>query len=421
MNGTESLTRSGVGTGQPTILDRWARDTLRRGLAGLRRGSLTIREAGGDEARFEGDLDGPKAVITVYDPAFYRRMLLDGENGAGESYIRGEWSADSLASVVSLGILNRRDLKRGSPLFWLGTLGAWVAHRARPNTRTGARQNIRAHYDLGNDFFELFLDPSMTYSCAWFKDPGAAVRDLEPLLQEAQTRKYRRIADKTGLREGDHVLEIGCGWGGFAEIAARDYGCHVTGLTISEEQAHYARARMERAGLSENVTIELRDYRTLTGRFDHVVSIEMLEAVGHRFLPKYFDTIDRVLRPGGRAVVQVITLPDERYLRYRLRPDYIQKFVFPGAHLPSLGAMTRAMRRANLQVVDREDLAAHYAPTLAVWHRRFLERRADVHALGFDDAFMRRWEFYFAYCEAAFATAYVADYQIVLTRKGDSA
>jgi cyclopropane-fatty-acyl-phospholipid synthase len=350
-------------------------------------------------------------------------MLLDGETGAGEAYIRGEWSTDSLVDAVRLGILNRGRLKRGSPLFWIGAIGAWVGHQMRRNTRSRARRNIEAHYDLGNEFFELFLDPSMTYSCAVFEEPG---QDLE----EAQLAKYRRVASKAELRPGLHVLEIGCGWGGFAEVAARDFGCRVTGITISEAQASYARERIRRAGLDDRVSIELRDYRSLdsvsreggsrNGRFDRIVSIEMLEAVGHRYLPRFFEVCDRMLAPGGRAVVQVITIPDERYGRYRLRPDYIQKFIFPGAHLPSLGAMRRALRRrTGLIVSELEDIAEHYGPTLARWRERLLEVRPQANALGFDDTFVRRWEYYFAYCEAAFRARYIADLQLELNRPAE--
>ncbi|MDX1396030.1 MAG: cyclopropane-fatty-acyl-phospholipid synthase family protein [Gemmatimonadota bacterium] len=424
MSEAGAIAGSTTGSRRGSLVERWAGATLARGLEGLRHGSLTIREPG-VETRYRGDLPGPEVNIAVHDAAFYRRMLLDGENGAGESYILGEWSSDSVTDAVTLGILNRRSLKRGSPLFWLGAIGAWVAHQTRANTRRRAARNIHEHYDLGNDFFELFLDPTMTYSCAYFDDPAAPFAELDRTLEAAQIAKYRRIAEKAGLSPGDHVLEIGCGWGGFAEVAASEYGCRVTGLTISREQAAFARARIEAAGLHDQVSIELRDYRTLAEAggapdrpYDHVVSIEMLEAVGHRFLPRYFETIDGVLARGGRAVVQVITIPDERYLRYRMRPDYIQKFIFPGAHLPSLGAMTRAMRRTELRIADREDLAPHYAPTLATWRRRLLARRAEAAALGFDEAFMRRWEFYFAYCEAAFATRHVANYHLVLDRLG---
>ena len=337
------------------------------------------------------------------------------------------------------------------PLLWPAAAMAWLAHRARSNTLSGSRHNITKHYDLGNDFVALFLDPSMTYSCAYFGEDVLAVDArahapgdfAEPsrgkpegpersawgrqasridlgTLEGAQRAKYRLLATKAGLRPGSHVLEIGCGWGGFAEVAASEFGCRVTGLTISREQAAYARERMVRAGLADRVSIEQVDYRKVTGMYDCVVSIEMAEAVGHRYLPAYFRKCDEVLKPGGRAVIQVITIPDNRYLRYRLRPDFIQRFIFPGAHLPSLGAMRRALRRTALRIVGREDLAPHYGPTLAVWRERLLEQRNALSDLGFDKSFLRRWEFYFAYCEAAFRTRYVADWQLVLERKGET-
>jgi len=345
-------------------------------------------------------------------------MLADGEVGAGEAYIQGEWSADSAMDAVRLGILNRRFLRPLVPLLWPAAAMAWMAHKVRSNTISGSRRNIHEHYDLGNDFFTLFLDPSMTYSCAYFDEERLAT-DAEVdmrSLERAQLAKYRLLATKAGLRSGAHVLEIGCGWGGFAEVAASEFGCRVTGVTISRKQAAYARERMARAGLSDRVSIEVLDYREITGVYDSVVSIEMLEAVGHRFLPAYFRKCDEVLAPGGRVVIQVITIPDNRYLRYRLRPDYIQRFIFPGAHLPSLGALKRALRPTALGIRDREDLAAHYALTLATWRRRLLEQRQALFALGFDESFLRRWEFYFAYCEAAFRTRYVADWQLVLER-----
>lgn len=348
-------------------------------------------------------------------------MLLDGEIGAGESYIRGEWSADSIMDVVRLGILNRRFLRPMVPLLWPAAAASWVAHRARSNTMTGSLQNITDHYDLGNDFFALFLDPSMTYSCAYFDEelPADDATCIDAhLLEQAQRAKYRLLAARAGLQPGSRVLEIGCGWGGFAEMAASEFGCRVTGVTISREQAAYARRRMARAGLEDRVSIELVDYRQIAGEYDAIVSIEMLEAVGHRFLPAYFRKCDEVLKPGGRAVIQVITIPDNRYLRYRLRPDYIQRFIFPGAHLPSLGAMKRALRATSLRIVGREDLAPHYGPTLAAWRERLLEQRNAVFDLGFDETFLRRWEFYFAYCEAAFRTRYIADWQLILERKG---
>ena len=405
----------GANTAGP--VEKLARAVILGSLRGVREGCLRIQTSGGAPHRFGGRLDGPSAALTVHDPRFFRRMLLDGEIGAGEAYIRGEWSTDSLVDVIRLGILNRRFLRPMVPLLWPAAAAAWVAHRARANTPSGSRENIAEHYDLGNDFFALFLDPSMTYSCAYFgEELPAADRVGTRLLEQAQRAKYRRLAAKARLRPGAHVLEIGCGWGGFAEVAASEFGCRVTGVTISREQAEYARRRMERAGLADRVAIRRVDYRDIEGTFDCVVSIEMLEAVGHRFLSAYFRKCDEVLAPGGRAAIQVITIPDNRYLRYRLRPDYIQRFIFPGAHLPSLAAMQRALHRTSLQIVDREDLALHYGVTLAVWRRRLLRQRNAVLAMGFDDAFLRRWEFYLAYCEAAFRTRYVADWQLVLER-----
>ena len=409
------------GTRPAGSLENLARTVILVSLRAVKHGSLRIRTPEGSLHRFEGPRPGPDATITVHDPGFFRRVLLDGEIGAGEAYIRGEWSADSIMDVVRFGILNRRALRPMVPLLWPAAAASWVAHRARSNTVSGSRQNITEHYDLGNDFFALFLDPSMTYSCAYFGEkllaadaPHIDVR----LLEQAQRAKYRLLAARADLAPGSHVLEIGCGWGGFAEVAASEFGCRVTGVTISHKQAAYAQERIARAGLEGKVSIELADYREIAGAYDAIVSIEMLEAVGHRFLPTYFRKCDEVLKPGGRAVIQVITIPDNRYLRYRLRPDYIQRFIFPGAHLPSLGAMKRALRATSLRIIDRDDLAPHYGPTLAAWRERLLEKRRALFGLGFDETFLRRWEFYFAYCEAAFRTRYVADWQLVLERKG---
>ena len=418
---TAAATPKSASTRAAGPLERLARAVILGSLRWVRRGTLRVRTPEGLLHRFAGPRAGPEVTITVHDPAFFRRMLLDGEVGAGESYIRGEWSADSVMDAVRLGILNRRFLRPMVPLLWPAAALSWLAHRARANTLSGSRRNITEHYDLGNDFFRLFLDPSMTYSCAYFGEELPAVdgsrMDMR-VLEEAQRAKYRLLAATAGLRPGSHVLEIGCGWGGFAEVAAAEFGCRVRGVTISREQAAYARERMARAGLEDRVSIDRVDYRQITGVYDAIVSIEMLEAVGHRFLPVYFRKCDEVLKPGGRAVVQVITIPDERYLRYRLRPDYIQRFIFPGAHLPSLKAMNRALRTTSLRIVDREDLAPHYGPTLAAWRERLLEQRNTLFGLGFDEAFLRRWEFYFAYCEAAFRTRYVADWQLVLEGKG---
>jgi cyclopropane-fatty-acyl-phospholipid synthase len=274
----------------------------------------------------------------------------------------------------------------------------------------GARRDIQYHYDLGNDLYALFLDPSWTYSCAVFEHPGMS-------LEEAQGAKYRRICDKLDLGPGSHVLEIGCGWGGFALHAATEYGARVTGLTLSEEQAALARERVAAAGLEDRVEILLQDYRTLEGSFTHVASIEMLEAIGHRELPVYFRAVDRLLAPGGVACIQTIAVPDQRYERYRRGNDWIRQYVFPGALIPSLDAITSAMTRSSELIVHGvENIGYHYARTLRLWRERFLENRDQVLALGYDERFVRTWEFYLAFCEAGFRTRALHDYQLVLTR-----
>ena len=397
-------------------MSRVGRALLLRGLRHWREGQLVLELPDGREEWFgenPGRPTGGPVRIRIQDEAFFGRLLTGGETGAGEAYILGEWECDDLPRLIELAILNRSQLKRGVPLFWVGAVGDWIAHRLKPNTRAGSRRNIHEHYDLGNRFFGEFLDPSMTYSSAVFARTGAS-------LEEAQREKYRRMAGLAGVRPGDHVLEIGCGWGGFAEFAATTLGCRVTGVTISREQADFARARMRRAGLEDRVTIELRDYRDIEGTYEAIVSIEMLEAVGHRYLADYFEACDRALAPGGRAAVQVITIPDERYWRYRLRPDYIQRYIFPGAHLPSMRALRRALEGTSLRLITARDIAPHYAETLRRWRRSFLEKADRIRAMGFDDAFIRRWDFYFAYCEGGFAAGYVGDQQLSIARPSDA-
>jgi cyclopropane-fatty-acyl-phospholipid synthase len=288
--------------------------------------------------------------------------------------------------------------------------GDKLIHAARANRLGRSKRNIAAHYDLSNDLYATFLDDTMTYSAAFFESPTAT-------LEEAQEAKYRRLAEKARVDAGCHVLEIGCGWGGFAVYAASTYGCRVTGITLSEEQAALARRRVTEAGLDHLVDIRIVDYREVDGSYDRIVSIEMLEAVGHRYLGTYFETIDRLLAPDGLAAIQVITIPEQRYASYRRRPDFIQRYIFPGGHLPSLEAMAGSMgQRSELYVDDVENIGMHYAETLRRWRERFLERGDDVRALGFDEPFVRMWEFYLAYCEAAFLARYIGDLQLVLTR-----
>jgi cyclopropane-fatty-acyl-phospholipid synthase len=388
-----------------------ARIVLRR-LRDLQRGRLEVQMPDGATHRFQGEEAGPSARVVMHRARTFRRILLEGDTGAGASFAEGDWDADDLVAVIGLVIENRPALGSGTRPT---RLFERLLHRLRRNTVRGARRNIARHYDLGNEFFELFLDPTMTYSAAVFEH-------ADEDLATAQTRKYRRLAEKGRIGPGNHVLEIGCGWGGFAEFAAREIGCRVTGVTISAAQAEYARERVLAAGLADRVSIEQVDYRRVTGSFDRIISIEMLEAVGHANLSTWFAACDRLLAPGGVMAIQVITIPDQRYAEYRRGSDFIRRYIFPGGHLPSLGAIGRALeRQTSLGIEDLENIAPHYAETLRRWRLRLLERRDAVLALGFDETFVRRWEYYLAYCEAAFAGRALSDLQLVLSRPGNGA
>lgn len=401
----------------PTLLDRVAFRLVREVLKRLERGRATLTLPDGTVERFGRAGTGPDARIEGHRWRAFRRLLRGGDTGAAEAFMDGDWDAEDLVSVVSLFVANAELFDRDTPFNRLSDLLNRALHALRRNSRAGSRRNVAAHYDLGNGFYELFLDPGMTYSCALFED------GKEP-LEKAQERKLRRVAELARLAPAQTVLEIGCGWGSFAEIAARDFGCRVVGLTLSTEQAAFARARLARAGLSDRVEIRLADYRTLLSsgeRFDRLVSIEMLEAVGHDYLPRFFETCDAALGPGGIGVVQSITIPDARHDRLLRRPDFIKKHIFPGSHLPSIGSITAALSRTRLFVDHLEEIGPHYAETLRRWRVRFLENRGRANALGFSESFLRMWEYYFAYCEGAFVSRFVNDVQLVLTREGNQA
>jgi cyclopropane-fatty-acyl-phospholipid synthase len=313
-------------------------------------------------------------------------------------------------SLFRILVANRKALRALTPASLVNIAGDVMVHRLRDNRLGQAQRNIAAHYDLSNELYRTFLDDTMTYSAAVFEHPGQS-------LEDAQLAKYRLLAERIRIDDTCHVLEIGCGWGGFAIFAASTYGCRVTGITLSEQQADLARQRVVAAGLEDLVDIRLVDYREVTGQFDRIVSIEMLEAVGHRHLGTYFEQVDRLLAPDGLAAIQVITIPEQRYDNYLRRPDFIQRYIFPGGHLPSLEAMCQAMGDDSQLYVERVDnIGIHYAETLRHWRETFMDRVDDVRALGFDDRFVRMWEFYLAYCEAAFLARYISDLQIVLTR-----
>jgi cyclopropane-fatty-acyl-phospholipid synthase len=380
----------------------------------LERGHLVVRLPDGSSRRFAGSAGGAARVtqIDVHRWRFFRRLLRRGDMGAGESYVDGDWSSPDLVELTRLFLDNEQVLAPPGPAVALARVRDRVAHVLRSNTRIQARRNIHAHYDLSNELYMLFLDRSMTYSSALFDRPGL---DLEG----AQRRKYQRLAAWAGLEPGQHVLEIGCGWGGFAEYAAGELGCRVTGITLSDAQARYATRRIAEGGLDDRVEIRVVDYRDVDDRFDAVVSIEMLEAVGHRFLDSFFTTCDRVLRPGGRIALQTITIPDQVYDRYRRGTDWIRATIFPGGHLPSLGAIQGSISRRTSLVVERlDDLAEHYATTLRQWRGRFWDESKRVLELGFDTRFLRTWDFYLASCEAAFSERQIGVLQIALGRSG---
>jgi cyclopropane-fatty-acyl-phospholipid synthase len=379
-------------------------------LGGVRVGSLEVRGVDGTVRSF-GDSDHPlRARIDVHHQRFYARLIHGASVGLGESFVRSEWSSPDVVALIRLLIANRSALRRISPAALANVVVDRMVHLSRGNRPGRARRNIIAHYDLSNELYATFLDPSMTYSSARFEHVGQSLAD-------AQRAKLVGIAERARLRPGMEVLEIGCGWGAFSVLAAREYGCRVTAVTLSDAQASYVRDLVAREGLTELIEVRVEDYRYVKGSFDRIVSIEMLEAVGHRYLGQYFRAVDRLLAPDGLAVVQVITIPDQRERSYRRRPDFIQRAIFPGGHLPSLTTMTRAMtRRSRLMVEDLENLGPHYAETLRHWREGFMGRTERVRSLGFDETFLRLWEFYLAYCEGAFLSRYLNDLQLVLTR-----
>ncbi len=411
----EFETRALVGDGVigPPGLHAVASRIVLSGFGRLRDGHLTLHLPDGS-TRTYGTTGASQVEMTVHRWWFFSRLLRGADVGAGESYMDGDWSTPDLVALTRVFLANEEVLAPPRLVGLLGRLRDRLVHAARSNNRPQARRNIRAHYDLSNDFYRLFLDPSMTYSAALFDRPGTG-------LGPAQKAKYERLARWAGIRAGDRVLEIGCGWGGFAEYAAGELECSVTGITLSEEQAAFARRRIQEHGLSGQVEIRLMDYRDLEGSFDAIVSIEMLEAVGHRYLDSFFATCDRVLRPGGRVSLQTITVPDQIYDRYRRGSDWIRKYIFPGGHLPSLGALQASIERSTPFVVDRMDnIALHYATTLRHWRRRFWMRIADVDRLGFDQEFVRMWDFYLATCEAAFLERHIGNLQLQLGRAGET-
>jgi len=375
----------------------------------IRYGTFAVEWPDGRISRLTGTEPGPDAYLKVHRWRAVRRLLFGGTLGLAEAYMDGDWDSPDLAAAIELGALHQGPSKDGTLLQAWSRFTAKLHHRRRQNTRSGSKRNIAAHYDLGNTFYEAWLDPTMTYSSAVFE--GA-----DQPLETGQENKYRRLLDITGARDGDRVLEIGCGWGGFATVAAKERGVNVTALTISQEQHDYTAARVQKEGLGEKVDVQFRDYRDVTENYDHVTSIEMFEAVGEKYWPAYFGKIRDVLAPGGRAALQIITIDDTLFPRYRQSVDFIQRYVFPGGMLPSREALAQQFQKTGLKVVGDDGFGQHYARTLAEWRERFLAAWPRLTAQGFDERFKRLWTLYLAYCEGGFRAGNIDVRQIGLSR-----
>jgi cyclopropane-fatty-acyl-phospholipid synthase len=395
-------------------LEARVRRRLHASLGALERGQIELRE-GGDVRTFgvpDAEL-GLRASVEVRERGFYRRLALGGSLGAAESWMRGEWSSPDLTALIRILVRNAAalgGLDRGLP--GLTEPFRRLVARLRRNTLRGARRNIADHYDLGNDFFGLFLDPTLTYSSGVFERADAT-------MEEASRAKYERICRKLELQPRDHVLEIGTGWGGFCLHAAGRHGCRVTSTTISPSQRALAERRVRQAGLADRVRVLERDYRELEGTYDKLVSIEMVEAVGHEHLRTWFRACAERLAPAGRAVIQAIVIRDQEYRRARRTVDFIKRYVFPGGCLPSIGALVDAASRASdLRLVHLEDLTPHYGETLRRWRARFAVNRARIRSLGYPERLLRMWEFYLRYCEAGFEERHIGVAQLVFERAG---
>jgi cyclopropane-fatty-acyl-phospholipid synthase len=368
---------------------------LRKVLSLIEVGRLVIELPSGAKVERVGARPGPEADLKLNNWRALRRVALRGDVGLASAYFDNDWSSSDLTALFELAAVNGAhfmDAIEGSAPFRLFN---WFAHRVKANTRRGSRRNIEAHYDLGNEFYRLWLDAKMIYSSAIFRSSGAT-------LEQAQETKLQRIVESLQLAGGDSVLEIGCGWGGLAAKIAQDSAARVTGVTISPAQLDKARALVAEKSLEDRVELRLQDYRDIDGRFDRIVSVEMVEAVGREYIPKYFDIIRERLKPGGLCVLQAITIAEDRFAGYCRRPDFIQRYIFPGGFLPSKTLMRETIERAGLRLTAVENFGDSYALTLREWRRRFLDAWPEIEKLGFGPSFKRLWEYYLCYCEAGF-------------------
>lgn len=394
------------------LIDRLARRIVHKQMRLFTDGEIVVRE--GQQEYYFGKVSArvPYRVhVTIKHPGFWSDVAFGGTAGSGEAYIKGSWECSDLVGLVRMFLVNREVMESmDNGMTHLKSPLKKMLHWLSRNTRKGSRRNISAHYDLGNDFFSLFLDPTMMYSCAYYQDERTN-------LEQASVAKLERICQKLQLKPQDHVLEIGTGWGGFALHAAANFGCKVTTTTISREQYELACQRVRDAGLEDRVEVLFSDYRDLDGEYDKLVSIEMIEAIGHQYLDTYFDKCSSLLKPGGEMLLQAITIADHRYDSALRDVDYIKKFIFPGGFLPSISAMSRAISNvSDMKIFHLEDIGPHYARTLAHWRDRFFQRLDAVRELGYSDYFIRMWEYYLCYCEGGFSERDIGTVQLLLTK-----
>jgi cyclopropane-fatty-acyl-phospholipid synthase len=377
----------------------------------IRDGQLTIRLPDGQEIHFGDRNSSLSADMTISDYRFFSNVVLRGEVGLGESFMQGMWSTKDIAGLFRIFIRNRHSLKEGYPVAaWLCSWTIRLLDNAQKNTQIGSRKNIEQHYDLSNEFFQKFLDPSMLYSCGIYSSEKDS-------CEAAQKNKINSIIQKAQIKATDHVLEIGCGWCGFALEAVKQTQCHFTGITVSRAQYELASNRIKSEGLEKNIEIRLQDYREIKGLYDKIVSIEMLEAVGHRYFGKFFQCCDSLLKPGGLLVIQVITIPDQRYKEYRRERDWIQKHIFPGGLLPSVTVLSEAATKYSSFIMENlKDIGTNYAATLKDWRKEYLRNIESISAMGFNNIFQRKWEYYLSICEAGFAERVLGDIQVVFRK-----
>lgn len=406
----ETLTASLKQKSRAKWVANFAKSQILGHLNHLKIGSLTLIDAN-DRSVYGDSTHELHAVIHVHDPRFYGEIAFGGSIGAGEAYMLGYWSADNLTNVIRIMCLNQSVMDRLEGGYqWLTKPAMRILHWLNSNTAEGSRKNIAAHYDLGNEMFQLFLDPTMMYSSAMFNSTTGT-------LQQASELKLKTICDKLDLKPTDHVIEIGTGWGGFSIYAAKNYGCKVTTTTISEQQFQLAKARVEAAGLGDKITLLLNDYRHLQGQYDKLVSIEMIEAVGYQFYDTYFSKVNALLKPDGLALIQAITITDQRYESARKSVDFIQRYIFPGSCIPSNTAMLNSITgKTDLHLFDLEDIGPHYATTLRMWRENFFSNISKVRVLGYSEEFIKMWEFYLCYCEGGFEERALGNVHLLLTK-----